>query len=268
VAFERSLPNLLEQTLNESTTAKVEVLNGGVSGWGTDDQLRYLTEYGLQYEPDLIVVAMTLHNDISDNLREYWHRLEDGALVDQRRTPIPPLEYASLQAKAFLAVRFQLVQLYREVRRGAESRQVGQALNTHVIELFKVPPPDHIERGFELTERLLERMQVVADGVGAPVALVVLPLVYQLSDNAFANFVQTSTVPSNEMSIGLPQETIQAAAERLGMPMIDLLPAFRRWTETRSEPLYIEWDGHWNEEGHRLATQVVSEALLDGGLIP
>ena len=63
--------------LRSEPAKRIEVINAGVSGWGTDDELRYLTEYGLKYQPDLVVVAMTLHNDISDNLRQDWHRVPE-----------------------------------------------------------------------------------------------------------------------------------------------------------------------------------------------
>ena len=44
-----------------------------VAGARPHDELRYLTQYGLQWRPDLVHVVMTLHNDISDNLRQTWH---------------------------------------------------------------------------------------------------------------------------------------------------------------------------------------------------
>src|SRR5262249_7876809 len=69
VPADSMLATLMERDLTRATGRPVEVINAGVSGWGTGDELRYLTRYGLAYHPDLVVVAMTLHNDISDNLR-------------------------------------------------------------------------------------------------------------------------------------------------------------------------------------------------------
>lgn len=267
VPFEESLPSLLEQSLHDRGIRKVEVINAGVSGWGTDDALRFLTEYGLAYEPDLLVVAMTLHNDVSDNLREYWHTLEGGELVETDREPIPFFEFATLRLKAFLAVRFQLVQIYREVRHRGESAEVGRALQSHVVQLFLSPPPEGIERGFALTDKLLERVQSVADRNDAAMAVVMLPLIYQLSDSTFADFVDASGVAPEEMSPYQPQRLIMETTERLGIPTIDLLPAFRQWTAEREEPLYIEWDGHWNALGHRLASDVAVEGLLANELV-
>src|SRR6185436_12017198 len=65
VPFEESFSSLLQQDLGSQMAGRVEVINASVSGWGTDDELKYLTSYGRQWQPDLILVAMTLYNDIS-----------------------------------------------------------------------------------------------------------------------------------------------------------------------------------------------------------
>ncbi len=264
VAFEASMPALLESELGGRTPQSVEVINAGVSGWGTDDQLRYLTEYGLAYEPDLIVVAMTLHNDVSDNLRQYWHTLRDGELVAQDRDPIPWLTYKSLQLKAFLAVNFELVQVVREARHLRTMRAVGQALESHVHRLFRDPAPQEIEFGWDLTEQLFGRMQSVAADHGARVAVVLLPIRHQLSEEMFDDVIGSGRTSDGwELDRERPQRIMRDIAEELSLPLIDLTPGFRSWVATRDEPLYIEWDGHWNEAGHRLAAQIVTSRLQE-----
>jgi hypothetical protein len=267
VPFEASLPSLLERGLVERTGERVEVVSAGVSGWGTDDELRYLTYYGLRYQPDLVVVAMTLHNDISDNLREEWHTLRDGALVEQPVVPMSTLRYKIVQLKAFIATRFQLYQLWRKVRHGGEIRQIGRQLNSHIVQLFHEPTPEKIAQGFELTDHLLAAIRDTTSASGGHVAVVLLPLKVQLSDSVFAGFVQSAGMPAQEMMIGKPQQMITRIADSLGIPVIDLLPRFRQWTADSTAPLYLEWDGHWNEAGHRLAAEVVTEGLLRAGVV-
>lgn len=267
VAFEETFSSLLEGSLTERAGREVEVINAGVSGWGTADELRYLTHYGLEYEPDLVLVVMTLHNDVSDNLRQYWHTLRDGELVEQPREPIPALEFASLRIKRYLAARFQLVQIWREVRHRREGIEAGDALVSHVEQLFQSPTPARIEYGIELTDALLERIQSVAVGNGAEVALVLIPLEYQESDRTFEAFVDSSTLTAADMDFDQPQRLVTEVAERRGIPVIDLLPGVRSWIADHGESLYIEGDGHWNQQGHRLAADVVTEELIEAGLV-
>jgi hypothetical protein len=268
VPFEASLPSLLETGLQAKSARKIEVINAGVSGWGTDDALRYLTEYGFKYQPDLVLVTMTLHNDISDNLRQDWHRLEGDSLVTLSPTPMSWWQYKKTQVKAWLSTRFQLYQLWRRVRHGREIRQGGRQLASHVVQLFTTPTPERIGKGVELTDLLLHEVKARAEASGAKMAVVFLPLKYQLSDSVWTDFVTTSQVPADSLDITRPQSLLAPAVDSLGVPLVDLLPAFRAWSADSTGELYMEWDGHWNENGHRLATNTVIDGLLRAGAVP
>lgn len=268
VPFEASMPSLLQVQLAQASGKAVEVINAGVSGWGTDDQLRYLTQYGRQYDPDLIVVAMTLHNDISDNLRQEWHKLGDQVLVERPVEPTPYFRYKLEGAKAYIASRFQLYQLWRRARHGGEIRQARSQLDNHVVSLFKRPPSARMQDGLELTALLLGATDSVASAMGAKMALVLLPLKVQLTDSAYAGFVAAAGEPPDEMPIEAPQHALSGIADSLEIPVVDLLPGFRNWMATSGSPLYLTWDGHWNQAGHLLATSIVAQRLIDAGLVP
>lgn len=48
---------------------RIEVINFGVSGYGTAQELLTLREQVWDYAPDIVLLAMTTNNDITDNLR-------------------------------------------------------------------------------------------------------------------------------------------------------------------------------------------------------
>jgi hypothetical protein len=48
---------------------RIEVLNFGVSGYGTAQELLTLREQVWKYSPDVVMLAVTTNNDITDNLR-------------------------------------------------------------------------------------------------------------------------------------------------------------------------------------------------------
>ena len=52
---------------------KVEVLNFGVSGYGTAQELLMLQHRAWEYSPDIVVLAITPANDICNNSRELEH---------------------------------------------------------------------------------------------------------------------------------------------------------------------------------------------------
>lgn len=61
--FADRLRALLESQLDRP----VEVVNAGVSGFGTDQQLLWLREEGVKYAPDLVLLAVYPHNDFMNN---------------------------------------------------------------------------------------------------------------------------------------------------------------------------------------------------------
>lgn len=81
----------LRGLLAKRTGQPVEVVNAGVSGFGTDQELLWLREEGAKYQPDLVLLAVYPHNDFMNNAEQLesanrgaiskpYFALEDGAL--------------------------------------------------------------------------------------------------------------------------------------------------------------------------------------------
>ncbi|PWT94005.1 MAG: hypothetical protein C5B55_03415 [Blastocatellia bacterium] len=72
VGQQNSFWALLEERLTSCVgeDLKVEVINFGVSGYGTAQELLTIRERVWSYSPDLVILAFTTGNDISDNVRE------------------------------------------------------------------------------------------------------------------------------------------------------------------------------------------------------
>ncbi|MBI3958949.1 MAG: SGNH/GDSL hydrolase family protein [Chloroflexi bacterium] len=62
-----TLGEQLRILLEEGLGQPVEVVNAGVSGFGTDQQLLWLREEGVKYAPDLVLLAVYPHNDFMNN---------------------------------------------------------------------------------------------------------------------------------------------------------------------------------------------------------
>ena len=46
--------------------AELEVVNLGVAGYGTDQELRVLEIEGLRYDPDIVILTVAVFNDLTD----------------------------------------------------------------------------------------------------------------------------------------------------------------------------------------------------------
>jgi hypothetical protein len=266
VPFEQSFPSLLERELARATGRRVEVVNASVSGWGTDDELQYLTTYGLDWNADLVLVAVTLHNDISDNLRERFHTIQDGALVRKPGADAGFWQYKIVELKGYLATHSHAFQLLSRARWSREMRREAGQLGSHVATLFNPATDPSIGRGMALTEMLLARMQTLTSARGTRLMLVLLPLALQLSDERFGELARTATGSSTGLDVGKPQRLVMGVADRTRIPAIDLFAGFRAWTLQGGASLFLERDGHWNERGHHLAVEIVVREMLARGL--
>ena len=69
VPLQDCFSEVLERTLNEQAKkAKLyEVINAGVLGYGTDQELLFFRQEGVHYDPDLVLLCFWIVNDASDN---------------------------------------------------------------------------------------------------------------------------------------------------------------------------------------------------------
>jgi lysophospholipase L1-like esterase len=68
VPYERTFPAILEQRLRAAGCPRVRVINAGVGGYTTFNEAGLLREHLAELQPDLVVVAAFLGNDVSENV--------------------------------------------------------------------------------------------------------------------------------------------------------------------------------------------------------
>ena len=73
VRFEDALSARLEH-LTSTAERRVEVINSGVGGYSTLQEYLVFNAFGRAYQPDVVVLAMYLNNDLQENSRELASR--------------------------------------------------------------------------------------------------------------------------------------------------------------------------------------------------
>jgi len=86
VRLDKVFPSVLERQLNAEGNIRYEVLNLGITSFGTDQEYLALQHYGLRYDPDLVVLAFFTGNDI----RENSYAINIGAVVPPNCSPGKP----------------------------------------------------------------------------------------------------------------------------------------------------------------------------------
>jgi lysophospholipase L1-like esterase len=74
----------------------VEVMNAGVSGFSTAEELLFLENEGIKYKPDFVVLGF-FANDFEDNIKANFFRLEqNGNLLIQKTEHIPGVKIQNI----------------------------------------------------------------------------------------------------------------------------------------------------------------------------
>ena len=80
---------VLERELN-SRGQEWEVINTGVSGWGTDQEYLFFRNEGRHFEPDFVVLAYYLGNDWGNNVATIQYHLGKPCFTDTNLTRVIP----------------------------------------------------------------------------------------------------------------------------------------------------------------------------------
>ncbi len=270
VEWRDSMAHLVETALESSRArgevSDVEIINASVSGWGTDDQRTYYRRYARDWAPDLVLVGMTLHNDLFDNLAMEFTVLDGGQLIERPREEMPVLEYARIKLQEWFAGRSHLYRLATGTLRAPSVAEAGAQLQRDMLELVRQPTSPKVERGWEMTELLLDEFAEDVRADGAQLVVFLVPLRMQVEPTHRRDLLDGL----GEVSIDLPapQRRMQAWGNRRDLLVVDLMPAFAQAEAAGQGPFYLAVDGHWNEAGHALAAETVAKALDEAELLP
>jgi len=138
---------------------RAEVLNAGVSGFSTAEELAFLENEGYRYQPDVVVLAF-YGNDFVDNLKANLFALDKGRLVERKHQhlpgvriqnviySVPPLRWLS-ENSYFYSLLLNNVWEYFKVNLARRAQATEYAIATESASDYEV----------DLALALLERMQ-------------------------------------------------------------------------------------------------------------
>lgn len=289
VPVEKTFWAVLEREMNRCPSIgnrTVEVINFGVSGYGTAQELLTLRHRVWAYSPDIVVLAFLTGNDISDNspileqnpqVPFFVHQNGRLALDDSFRyspgfriqqTPLARLYYDIYN-------RSRVLQVLNNARHAIQNRLLASPETTHEAsgppgteigldnEIYSEPVDPVWQEAWQITEELIVQMRDEVAAKGAKFLVATL-----------SNGIQVHPDPAIRQEfmkqLGIdtlfyPDLRLKELGERQSIPMLILAPDFQQYAEQHK--LYLHgFDanlgfGHWNENGHRLAGEMIAQKL-------
>ncbi len=295
VPLENTFWSLLEQRLRDCAGARerrVEVINFGVSGYSTAQELLTLRTRVWSFKPDLVLLAFFVANDLVENsrtldhdpLRPYFVYAGDRLVLDDaylRSDAYRRRDAWYGRAASRLVENSRLLQAaYRAIDVIRVRRQLGSAAAAKDAHAFPVDPrldvrvfreptdPDWIQ-AWTVTEGLLKEMQRDTLSHGARFFVVTLSTGIQVHPDpeVRARFQEFLGVDH----LFYPERRIRDLGSREGFPVINLAPGMQL-----ASSFYGLWlhgfdnsrpgIGHWNEAGHGMAADQIADTLCRGEL--
>lgn len=244
VPRQTSFVHQVAERLDSLSDTPTEVMSVGIAGYGTAQEWLYFTTEGQAYQPDVVLLVFTPHNDFTDNhpafmarsvdwyySRPYFHLDDTGALVED-----PPHDVAMPPIHRFLLERSALYRLLT-----VRARQYQPP-----VELIGEDYERARAESWATTFALLEAMRDSVEATGAHFGVVIEQGFLQPDER---------TAVHVEISRGLAERRIA---------YITLLDPFNRAEETGIAVRYA-CDSHWTPIGHNIAAEAIApfaESLL------
>lgn len=267
VSLEETMPKQLEARLRAALPGRrIDVINAGVSGDSGPQELDYLEKDGLGYEPDLIIVAVTLRNDVHEaaDTRVFPRPLlYDLRVWVRARSHLYGLLEKALNRSARARNALAHLGIVASASRIEQERQIkkGRILSREA-NLFDGRLDAVEARGYRRLFASYDRMLAIGRERGIPLLFVLLPSYFQATGFAAAlgDPVLVPRVVRNDRE---PQDRVLAYFKKRGAQVIDLLPAARG----HGESYFLPHDQHFTAAGHAFAAKLTAQAILARGML-
>jgi peptidoglycan/LPS O-acetylase OafA/YrhL len=260
VGYAQSYPALLGERLARCLAPRpVQVIDGGVTGYGPNEERAQLGELAPAYRPDVIVDQFYINEftDVTTSSAEFrrsigldlasrgtMRRIRDRSQLKTRLGQMGHSAWESLTGRP-AQWRYQLAQLgyYRTGDNAFYDANTMRAMSA-----------------------ALAGMKHVADSSGARLVIAFVPGAVAVSDGAHLPHLPRGENLSDPRAYDLerPYRALRQVADPLGIPMLDLTPALRAAT---AGPAYFPASWHWTPAGHRAAAGAIARALDSLGVL-
>lgn len=278
---------ILERRLDDHYGShRIEVINTGYPGTHTGEQLAMLKKYGLQYNPDLVILGFFAGNDFFEADANRKRIVVNDCFLDiDKRRERRLLGYPVITQLRTLFFLKQKYQIYTEAKRARSEAEAWAAatgqpapirnlseetflnVNRAKLEFFNERTSlKRFQNNIDYIFQSISEMSDLLQSRGIKFMVAIYPEEMQVSPHLFNTLVERFKLNRTDYNLALAQELLRAFLEKKRIPHLDLLDGFR--AEAQQQELYLFRNTHWNRAGNQLAADILFEYLvkrLDAG---
>ena len=285
VTLQEGFPWLLEQQLNADFDRPVEIINLSVDTYGTDRQLLLYSVLGWRFQPDVVLLAFYLGNDVKDNYKPLvgyadgfydfpypiFSLADDQQLTLHNIQPLDPARFPDSPVWAWLA------------DHAAEETPAPEIIPPTVPRVTKtqprqleypvdlglyLPEDDNWGAAWSLSEALVLQFRDLVQASGSRFGVLVIPDRRAVHASEWDTTTRLFPVVRG-MNPLAPGDRLDAFLAQNQIPALNLTYALSGWALAHpNEYLYYPGDGHFNANGHAVSAQRIRYWLTEVGWVP
>lgn len=290
VPLEKTFVKILEKRLN-SKEKRIEVINAGVEAYGTTNEYLFLMNEGLKYQPDMVLLCFYIGNDVFNNSYNLKIKSKTGGdrlgpyfIIKDKRLEInyPKEQFHHITSpvslgyfgkiKGFISENSRLYLVLTQRIKGIYPLAIFLE-KIGVLERDYFPDEYNIfsninnessdwKQAWEITERIILEMKRELDKKGIRFKIILIPFLGQVDEQLWQATLKNYQTPKNsQWSLEQPNQILANFCQKNKIETLDLLDPFKKYKQQTSNDLYFISDGHFNEQGHRLAAQIIYQNL-------
>ncbi len=271
---ERELDEAIERPFDQA-----EMIFMGMGAWSPENEVGALESIGLRLDADFALLNFFVGNDVTDiplkgkvlRGRLYYVGSPYPALNLLRKSMV----YTLVERNLLYRLRDRLVERHVDARVETtreliipDSRDSKAALPSHYLHhqlkrlpVYEADSDSRMEKLWGRAEKAIERFDSLCRGANLPWALHLIPSEIQVDRQVRQRVLEALGRDAADYDFDHPQKRLRAFAESRGIRVVDPMAKMRQ-AHSPADPLYIQFDTHWNARGNRIAGEILADSLL------
>ena len=281
IDYENTFAGLMNRYFKEKKQP-VEVIDMGVDGYGTIEELLVYEHEARKLKPDLVVLCFYVGNDLHNNYppREHFpgYELENGELV---AVPFEVRAFRRNVVRDFLRHHVRIYSYLPDLWRGFvtnlelkfSKKKKEKRLAENQAQYEWHPPKDYgrenlvgegLSKSWQVTIKLIEKLNQEVTADGGQLAIVVFPIITQVYDKYWD---MLRAMHKTEDTAGWDRYKPQKILEKIArennivyIPIVEQMAAEAKKTEV---DFYIPENPHFNEKAYAYISSLMEPVIED-----
>ncbi len=283
VPVEQTFWSKLERKLGNCEAIKgrknVEVINFGVQGYGTAQELILLRKKVWDYSPDIVILAFFIGNDVINNSPKLeYDRYRPFFAYDASGKLVPDMSFRNLapidrnenavsfldRMPSWIVNNSRILQVIKKVDLDRKKQELSEDFTALTTQNLKEPQDAVWQEAWRVTEGLIVTMRNEVVQKNADFLVVTIGDSIQVRPEAQKRKI--FMIKNKIQDLFYAERRLEKLGAREGFRVLNLSEQFQAYTDkyqvcAHGFENFVPCGGHWNELGHRLASILINRNL-------